>query len=93
MHRQPAVHRWQVYGAMMFVDLYGVAAAERDVGAAIPREVREIPSSANGTGGIGSTGGDLGAVIRPQVEGDQRSPHGLRLAGQVLKCFRDLDGR
>ena len=52
----------EVDGARVLVDLYGVAAAEGDVGAAFAGEVGEDALAADGAVGIGQGGADLGLV-------------------------------
>ena len=58
---EAVAHGGEVYGAVMLVDLDGVAAAEGDVGAAYAGEVREDALAADGAGGVGSAGVDLAA--------------------------------
>ena len=60
---EAGVHGGEVYGAVMLVDLDGVAAAEGDVRAAFSGEVGEDALAADGAGGVGGGGVDLAALV------------------------------
>ncbi len=60
----------EVDGAVMLVDLDGVAAAEGDVGAGCAGEMGEDALAADLAVGAGGAGGDLGRLV---PLGDQRS--------------------
>ena len=49
---EAVAHGGEVYGAVVLVDLDGVAAAEGDVGAAFAGEVGEDALAADGAGGV-----------------------------------------
>jgi hypothetical protein len=93
----------EIDGAMVLVDLDGIAAAESDVGAVLAGEVGEGLPAAYLAAGTRRGGGDLGAVqvfaaLRrqegrtPEVEGEQGAAHEMRLAGEELERLGDLDG-
>ena len=66
----------EVDGAVVLVDLDGVAAAEGDVGAVLAGEVGEDALAADLAAGAGRAGGDLGAVeraLRPGSRGRRRA--------------------
>ena len=56
---EAGAHGGEVDGAVVLVDLDGVAAAEGDVRAAFASEVREDALIADGAGGVGGAGVDL----------------------------------
>jgi hypothetical protein len=56
---EAVAHGGEVYGAVVLVDLDGVAAAEGDMRAADAGEVREDALAADGAGGVGGAGVDL----------------------------------
>ena len=64
---EAVAHGGEVYGAMVLVDLYGVAAAEGDVRTAFAGQMREDPVGADGTVGVGCAGVDLTAVVCPEI--------------------------
>jgi len=55
-------------GPMLFVNLYGVPSAERDVRAALSSEVDEVLLAAGATVFSRVIRGDFGAVVAPHVE-------------------------
>jgi hypothetical protein len=65
----------EVYGAVVFVDLHGVAAAEGDMRTAFAGEVGEDALAADGAVRIGEGSADLGLIDaagagrRPKIEG------------------------
>ena len=59
---EAGAHGGEVDGAVVLVDLDGVAAAERDVGAVLAGEVSEDAQAADLATGAGRAGGDLGAI-------------------------------
>jgi hypothetical protein len=83
---------FEVKGTVMFVYLHGVTAAESDVGAVEAGEVTEVSVGADVTVGIGGGGGDLGALVGPEVVGDEGPPHEMRLAGEEFEGLGDLKG-
>jgi hypothetical protein len=60
---ETVTHGGEIYGAVMLVDLDGVAAAEGDVRAAYAGEMREDALAADGTGGVGGAGVDFAALV------------------------------
>lgn len=88
----------EVDGAVMLVDLDGVAAAEGDVRAAFAGEMGEDALTADGAAGTGGGGGDLGVlegavgVGVPEVEGEEGAAEEAGLAGEKFEGFGDLDG-
>ena len=56
---EAGAHGGEVYGAVVLVDLDGVAAAEGDVRAALAGEMREDALAADGAGRVGGGGVDL----------------------------------
>ena len=88
----------EVDGAVVLVDLDGVAAAEGDVRAALAGEVGEDALSADLAAGARRAGGDLGACLTaltlgsPEIEGEQGAAHEVGLAGEELERLGDLDG-
>ncbi len=85
-------HGGEVDGAVVLVDLDGVAAAEGDVGAAFSGEVGEDALAADGAVGVWLAGVDLALLVGPEVEGEEGAAHELRLAGEELEGFGGLDG-
>ena len=77
----------KVDGAVVLVDLDGVAAAEGDVGAGAPARWVKLRMIADGALGIGGGGGDLGALIAPEIEGEQGAADEMRLAGEELESL------
>ena len=49
--------------------------------------------AADGAGGVWFGGADFAAVASPEIEGEQGSANEMRLAGEKLEGFGDLDGR
>ena len=91
--REEAVaHGGEVYGAVVLVDLDGVAAAEGDVGPADAGEVGEDALAADGAIGVGGAGVDLAALVCPEVVGEEGSAHQVGLVGEELEGFGGLDG-
>ena len=80
----------EVDGAMVLVDLDGVAAAEGNVWAAFAGKVREDALAADGAVGVGVGGADLGLVDAagcggwPEVEGEQGAAEEMVLIGKDL---------
>ena len=62
---EAVAHGAEVDGAVVLVDLDGVAAAEGDVGAAFSCEMGEDAVAADGAVGVGFGGGDLAAIVGP----------------------------
>jgi len=71
----------EVEGVVVLVDLDGVAAAEGDVGALISGEGAEDALATDFAVGARVAGGDFGAGVRPEVEGEERAAHLLGLVG------------
>lgn len=55
-------------------------------------EVGEDALAADGAGGIGFGGVDLGALIGPEVVGEESTAHQVGLVGEELEGFGGLDG-
>ena len=85
-------HGVEVDGAMMLVDLDGVAATEGDVRAAFSGEMGEDAVTANSAGRDRLSGVYFAAGICPEVEGQKGSADKVRLAGEELEGLGDLDG-
>ena len=80
-------------GPVMLVDLDGVAAAERDVGACGSGEMgKAVTMMADGAVGVGRGGLELGAGIQPEIEGQEGPAHEVGLAGEEFQGFGGLDG-
>jgi len=60
---EAVAHGGEVDGAVVLVDLDGVATAEGDVRAAFAGEVREDAMGADGAVGVGGAGFDLAALV------------------------------
>ena len=60
---EAVAHGGEVDGAVMLVDLDGVAAAEGDVRAAFAGEMGEDALAADGAAGVGRGGADLAALV------------------------------
>ena len=69
---EAVAHGGEVDGAVVLVDLDGVAAAEGDVGAAFAGEMGEDALAADGAVGAGRGGGDLGLSMLRAVARDRR---------------------
>ena len=85
-------HGGEVDGAVMLVDLDGVAAAEGDVRAAFSGEMGEEALAADGAGGVGGAGVDLASLVCPEVVGEEGSAEEMGLVGEELEGFGGLDG-
>ena len=82
--------RGEVDGARVLVNLYRVAAAERDVRAAFAGKIAEVSIGADIALGVGCGGGDFGAGVAPEVVGQERAPHLGDVAGEELERFGGL---
>lgn len=89
---EAGVHGFEVDGAVMLVDLDGVAAAEGDLRAVFAGEVDEDALAADGTVGARGGGVDLGTGVEPEVVGEEGAAHEVRLASEEFEGFGDLDG-
>ncbi len=89
---EAVAHGGEVDGAVMLVDLDGVAAAEGDVGAPFPGEVGEDSLAADFAGGVWGGGVDLAALVGPEVVAQEGTAHQVGLMGEVLEGFGGLDG-
>ena len=89
---EAVAHGGEVDGAVVLVDLDGVAAAEGDVGAAFAGEVGEDALAADGAVGVGGAGVDLAALVGPEVEGEEGAADEVGLVGEEFEGFGDLDG-
>jgi len=65
----------KIDGAVVFVDLDGVASAESDVWSAFSSEVAEVASGADLAAWVRGGGGDLRPLIVPEVAGEQGAAH------------------
>ena len=92
MGTETVAHSGEVNGAMMFVDLNGVATAEGDVGAAFSSEVREDALAANGATGVWGSGVDLAALVCPEVVTEDGATHEVGLVREEFECFGSLNG-
>jgi hypothetical protein len=66
---EAVAHLAEVHGAMVLMDLDGVAAAEGDVGAAFASEVGEDALTADRAGWVWPGGADFAAGAGPKIEG------------------------
>ena len=85
----------KVEGAVVLVNLDGVAAAECDVGAGGTGQVFKdagLVRAANGAGGVGCGGRDFGVAVGPQVDGKEGAAGEVRLAGEEFEGFGGLEG-
>ena len=89
---EAVAHGGEVDGAVVLVDLDGVAAAESDVRTTLSPEVREQAQGADRAGGVGSAGIDLATLVCPEVVREQGAAHQVRLVGQEFEGFAGLDG-
>ncbi len=89
---ETVAHGGEVDGAVVLVDLDGVAAAEGDVGAAFAGQMGEDALAADGAGGVRGAGVDLASLIAPEVEGEEGAAHEVGLVGEELEGFGGLDG-
>ncbi len=62
------------------------------MGAAFAGKMREDALAANGACGARAGGADFAAGASPEIEGQECSAHEMRLVGEKLECFCDLDG-
>ena len=89
---EAGAHGGEVDGAVVLVDLDGVAAAEGDVGTAFASEVGKDPLAADGAGGVGGGGGDLAPFVGPKIVREESAAHEVRLVGEEFESLRDLEG-
>jgi hypothetical protein len=89
---EAVTHGVEVYGAMVLVDLDGVAAAESDVGTAFSGEVGEDALAADGTGRVWRRGVYFAAGAGPEIEGEEGSAYKIGLASEEFEGFGDLNG-
>ena len=88
----------EIDGAVVLVDLDGIAAAEGDVGALIAGEGTEDALAADFAVGAGPGGGDFGAgkssvgFGTPEIKGEEGATHQVGLCGEELEGFGDLNG-
>ena len=92
------LHGGEVDGAMVLVDLDGVAAAEGDVGAEGSGEVGEVAEVADLAAGARGGGGDFSVIEAggcgglPKFEAKKGSAQEVVLAGEDFEGFGDLQG-
>src|SRR6266851_2962294 len=89
---EAVTHGGEVDGAVMLVDLDGVAAAEGDVRAAFSGEMGEDALTADGAGWVGGAGVDLASLVCPEVIGEEGAAHEVGLVGEELEGFGGLEG-
>ena len=92
VRREALVHGGKIDRTMVLVDLDGVAAAKGDVRAAFAGEVGKDALAADGARGIRFGGVDFGALVGPEVVGEEGATHEMRLVGEELESFSGLDG-
>ena len=92
MGSEAVAHGGEIYGAMVLVDLDGVAAAEGDVRTAFSGEVGEDAVTADGAFGIGRGSVYFAAGTGPEIEREQGAAYEVGLTGEQLEGFGDLDG-
>ena len=93
MGGEAVAHGGEVDGAVVLVDLDGVAAAEGDVGAAFAgRGGRRCAGRRRCSAGLGAAGVDLAALVGPEIVGEEGAAHEVGLVGEELEGFGDLDG-
>ncbi len=86
-------HGGEVDGAVVLVDLDGVAAAEGDVGAAwSPARWRKMRWSQTSQSARGVPVLISERVVCPEIEGEEGAAHEVGLVGEELEGFGDLDG-
>ena len=89
---EAVAHGGKVDGAVVLVDLDGVATAERDVRAAFAREVGEDALATDWAVRVWGAGVDLAALVGPKVVAEESAAHQVRLVGEELEGFGGLDG-
>jgi len=89
---EPVSHGREVDGAVMLVDLDGVASAEGDVRATFSGEMSEDAFATDFAVRKWLGGGDLRSLACPEIEGEQGSAHEMRLTGEEFEGFGDLKG-
>ncbi len=52
----------------------------------------KVREAADGAGGVGGGGGDFGALVGPEVEGEEGAAEEMGLAGEEFEGFGGLDG-
>ena len=92
MGTETVAHSGEVNGAMMFVDLNGVATAEGDVGAAFSGKVREDALAADSAVWVWGAGVDLAALVCPEVVTEDGATHEVGLVREEFECFGSLNG-
>ena len=85
-------HGGEVYRAVVFVNLDGIATAEGDVWAAFAGEMGEDALAADCAGGIWFGGADFAPGAGPEIEGEDGSAREVVLIREELECFGDLNG-
>src|SRR5215469_4453954 len=85
-------HRGEVDRPMMLVNLYRVTAAESNVRAALSGQMRELALVTHRATSSRVCSRHLGALARPEIEGEQSTAHELWLTGEQLERLGDLNG-
>src|SRR5208283_4615794 len=75
---EAAIHFGEVDGALAFVDLHGIPAAQRDMRAAFAGEMYEIPLPAGAAAGARLRRGNFRVLVGPDVERKQSPSHRRR---------------
>lgn len=88
---QAGGHAGEVYCLMAFVDLDGIAAAERYVSSGCVIEIGEVSFVAYAASGARVVGGDFGAVVGPEILGKQGAAHCLIGADKEFQGLRRGD--
>src|SRR5450755_499192 len=68
MRFETAVQFGEVDRTLALMDLHGIPAAQRDVGAALSSEMNEVPFAAGAAVGPGFRGGNFYVLVAPNIE-------------------------
>src|SRR5882724_2757234 len=75
MRTQTNGHLNEVHRALLLVNLHGISAAERDMGAPFSGQVDEVSLAAGAASGERPGRGNLRALVSPDVPGEEAPPH------------------
>jgi hypothetical protein len=91
MGSEALFHLGEIDRTEAFMDLDGVAAAERDMGAAFSAKMGEVSVAADGAVFASHGRRDFGPLIGPEVAGEERCAHLVVGADDPLESFGDLN--